>query len=132
MAAPAEGRTLMHALENVRVLDMGDFLAGPLGPQLLADLGAEVIKLERITGDPMRGVWAFFGCQRGKRSISVDLYSVEGQQICYKLAERHQRASNSTTFAESSWIALRQMPRASTKLIVTPSPTPNSSLNCSA
>ena len=78
----------MYALENVRVLDMGDFLAGPLGPQLLADLGAEVIKLERVTGDPMRGVWAFFGCQRGKRAIAVDLYSEEGQRICYKLAER--------------------------------------------
>ncbi|MEE9286099.1 MAG: CoA transferase [Dehalococcoidia bacterium] len=78
----------MHALENVRVLDMGDFLAGPLGPQLLADLGAEVIKLERATGDPMRGVWAFFGCQRGKRAIAVDLYSDEGRQVCYKLIER--------------------------------------------
>ncbi len=78
----------MHALENVKVLDMGDFLAGPLGPQLLADLGADVIKLERATGDPMRTNWAFFGCQRGKRAIAVDLYQPEGQEICYKLAGR--------------------------------------------
>ncbi len=74
------------ALEHVKVLDMGDFLAGPLGPQLLADLGADVIKLERTTGDPMRHAWAFYGCQRGKRAIAVDLYSPEGQQIAYKLA----------------------------------------------
>jgi len=74
------------ALEHVKVLDMGDFLAGPLGPQLLADLGANVIKLERTTGDPMRHAWAFYGCQRGKRAIAVDLYSPEGQQIAHTLA----------------------------------------------
>src|SRR5437870_1244419 len=78
----------MLALEGLKVLDMGDFLAGPLGPQLLADLGADVIKLERSTGDPMRNNWAFMGCQRGKRCIAVDLYQPEGQQICYRLAAK--------------------------------------------
>jgi crotonobetainyl-CoA:carnitine CoA-transferase CaiB-like acyl-CoA transferase len=84
--AALRGRRNRLALEHVKVLDMGDFLAGPLGPQLLADLGADVIKLERTTGDPMRHAWAFYGCQRGKRAIAVDLYSPEGQQIAYKLA----------------------------------------------
>ncbi len=61
-------------LEGVKVLDMGNFLAGPYGPMILADLGADVIKLESIRGDGMRGVaWAFAGCQRGKRSVSLDL-----------------------------------------------------------
>ena len=75
-----------HALEGVNVLDMGDFLAGPFGPMLLGDLGAEVIKLERTAGDPMHGVFAFLGCQRGKRAIAVDLYSDEGREIAHKLS----------------------------------------------
>src|SRR5690348_9992825 len=80
-----------YALEGVRVLDMGNYLAGPYGPQLLGDLGAEVIKLEGVTGDPMRGphehpIYAFMGCQRGKRCIAVDLARYEGKEICYRLA----------------------------------------------
>jgi crotonobetainyl-CoA:carnitine CoA-transferase CaiB-like acyl-CoA transferase len=63
-------------LEGVRVLDFGAFLAGPYGPMLLADLGAEVVKVESTAGDGMRPVeWAFAGCQRGKRSVALDLKS---------------------------------------------------------
>ena len=79
-------KSLQHALEGVNILDMGDFLAGPLGPQVMADLGASVIKLERCTGDPMHGIFAFLGCHRGKRAIGVDLYTDEGREIAYKLA----------------------------------------------
>jgi crotonobetainyl-CoA:carnitine CoA-transferase CaiB-like acyl-CoA transferase len=61
-------------LEGVRVLDLGNYLAGPYGPQVLADLGADVIKVESTSGDAMRGTeWAFAGCQRGKRSVALDL-----------------------------------------------------------
>jgi crotonobetainyl-CoA:carnitine CoA-transferase CaiB-like acyl-CoA transferase len=67
-------------LDGVKVLDLGNFLAGPFGPMLLADLGADVIKLESATGDPMRHVeWSFVGCQRGKRSIAIDLKSPEAR-----------------------------------------------------
>jgi crotonobetainyl-CoA:carnitine CoA-transferase CaiB-like acyl-CoA transferase len=67
-------------LEGVKVLDLGNFLAGPYGAMLLADLGADVIKLESSTGDQMRGVeWSFVGCQRGKRSIAIDLKSSEAR-----------------------------------------------------
>ena len=63
-------------LQGLKVLDFGNFLAGPLGAMLLADLGAEVIKVEATAGDPMRWVeWAFAGCQRGKRSVALDLKS---------------------------------------------------------
>ncbi len=84
-AREARGRTNGNAtqrwpLEGVKVLDLGNFLAGPFGAMLLADLGAEVIKLESATGDPMRGVeWSFVGCQRGKRSIALDLKSPEAR-----------------------------------------------------
>jgi crotonobetainyl-CoA:carnitine CoA-transferase CaiB-like acyl-CoA transferase len=61
-------------LEGLKVLDCGNYLAGPYGPMLLADLGAEVIKVEATAGDAMRHVaWAFVGCQRGKRSVALDL-----------------------------------------------------------
>ena len=75
-------------LEGVRVLDLGNFLAGPYAPQLLADLGAEVIKLESVTGDQMRGVeWAFCGCQRGKRSVALDLKSPASRPVLEALVE---------------------------------------------
>jgi crotonobetainyl-CoA:carnitine CoA-transferase CaiB-like acyl-CoA transferase len=67
-------RPMSRPLEDVRVLDLGNFLAGPLAPQLLADLGADVIKLEATGGDPLRHAdWAFNGCQRNKRAIALAL-----------------------------------------------------------
>jgi len=73
-------------LEGVKVLDLGAFLAGPLVPMLLGDLGADVIKLEPLAGDPMRpGEWAFNGCQRSKRSISVQLKDPRGREVMERL-----------------------------------------------
>ena len=61
-------------LNGLRVLDFGQHLAGPFGAMLLADLGAEVIKIESIEGDAMRPFeWAFIGCQRGKRALACNL-----------------------------------------------------------
>ncbi|MGX7679935.1 CoA transferase [Jatrophihabitans sp. DSM 45814] len=63
-------------LDGLKVLDLGNYLAGPYAPMLLADLGADVIKLESTAGDSMRPTgWAFAGCQRGKRSIALNLKS---------------------------------------------------------
>ena len=93
------------ALSHVRVLDLSRVLAGPWASQLLADLGAEVVKIERPgTGDETRG-WgppflttpegtetresAYFACtNRGKKSVTVDLARPEGQAIVRRLAER--------------------------------------------
>ncbi len=74
-------------LEGIRLIDFGQFLAGPFGPMLLADLGADVIKVEPTRGDGMRGsvVGSFMGCQRGKRDIAVDLKHPEGLAIALKL-----------------------------------------------
>ena len=71
-------------LQGVKVVDFGMFLAGPLGPMFLADLGAEVIKVEALTGDRMRKpqqMVLFVGCQRGKRSIAVDLQNPESKPV---------------------------------------------------
>jgi crotonobetainyl-CoA:carnitine CoA-transferase CaiB-like acyl-CoA transferase len=93
------------ALSHLRVLDLSRVLAGPWASQVLADLGAEVIKVERPgEGDESRG-WGppwlrdrdgaetaesayFASANRGKRSISVDLGRLEGREIVRRLAER--------------------------------------------
>ncbi|MFI5053797.1 MAG: CoA transferase, partial [Acidimicrobiia bacterium] len=75
-------------LEGVHVLDLGNFLAGPYGPQLLADLGADVVKLESTSGDQMRMTeWAFAGCQRGKRSVALDLKAPDARAALGRLVE---------------------------------------------
>jgi crotonobetainyl-CoA:carnitine CoA-transferase CaiB-like acyl-CoA transferase len=79
----------MNALEGVVVVDFGQYLAGPFGPMVLGDLGADVIKVEPIAGDGMRFVnQAFVGCQRGKRDIALDLKSERGHDIALELVER--------------------------------------------
>ena len=94
-----------EALSHLRVLDLSRVLAGPWASQVLADLGAEVIKVERpVAGDDTRrwgppwlrdgrgeetGESAYFlAANRGKRSITVDLARPEGQAIVGRLAAR--------------------------------------------
>jgi crotonobetainyl-CoA:carnitine CoA-transferase CaiB-like acyl-CoA transferase len=73
-AGPVSAAAVRAPLEGLRILDLGNFLAGPLGPMLLADLGADVVKLEAATGDKMRNVQRVFAsCQRGKRGVALDL-----------------------------------------------------------
>lgn len=80
---------MTRALEGITVLDFGQYLAGPFGPMILADLGAEVIKVEPITGDAMRfAAKPFVGCQRGKKCIAVDLKTEEGLEVAYRLVEQ--------------------------------------------
>lgn len=89
-------------LDGVRVLDLSRVLAGPSVTQMLADLGADVIKVERPgAGDESRTQGArpaarpganiedtsgFSAVNRGKRSIALDLASVQGQAIARRLA----------------------------------------------
>ena len=73
-------------LEGVVVVDFGQYLAGPFAPMILSDLGADVIKVEPVTGDGMRRVnQAFFGCSRGKRDISLNLKDPRGHEIAMQL-----------------------------------------------
>jgi crotonobetainyl-CoA:carnitine CoA-transferase CaiB-like acyl-CoA transferase len=73
---PSASEPVRSPLQGLKVLDFGNFLAGPLGPMLLADLGADVVKVEAATGDQMRPVQRVFAsCQRGKRGVALDLKS---------------------------------------------------------
>lgn len=82
-------------LEGIRVLELGNFISGPYGAMLLADMGAEVIKIENPKGgDPFRG-WDFGGDQpnfwaynRGKKSVTLNLQTPEGREIFYGLVKK--------------------------------------------
>jgi len=83
----ADSVVSMRPLEGVRVADFGAYLAGPLAAMLLADLGADVVKIEGPAGDIMRRVpGAFVGCQRGKRSLALDLKGNGANEITRRLA----------------------------------------------
>lgn len=86
---PRGGSQRGGPLAGIVVLDLGQALAGPFGPMVLADLGAEVIKVEPVTGDMMRfATKPFVGCQRGKKDIAVDLKTPEGREIIHGLVAR--------------------------------------------
>lgn len=74
------------ALSGMRVVDFGAFVAGPYSSVLLGDLGADVIKVEPVTGDPNRGIFrSYTSSNRGKRCIVVDLKAPEGLKIAQQL-----------------------------------------------
>jgi crotonobetainyl-CoA:carnitine CoA-transferase CaiB-like acyl-CoA transferase len=84
-------------LSGIRVVDLTRILAGPFCTQLLADLGAEVIKVEQPgRGDPVRGQgaikdglsWYFAQFNRNKKSITLDLYQDEGKRVLADLLRR--------------------------------------------
>ncbi len=73
---------------GLRVVDFGMYVAGPFAAQCLADLGADVIKVEPVSGDRARGrLNQFLGCQRGKRSLAVDLRSPGAGAVLDRLIE---------------------------------------------
>ena len=83
-------------LEGVRVIDLSLFLPGPLATQMMADHGAEVIKVESIQeGEPNREIGAkrdgvsvyFSNTHRGKKSFALNLKDPEGVEILMRLAE---------------------------------------------
>ncbi|MFO0969375.1 MAG: CaiB/BaiF CoA-transferase family protein [Gemmataceae bacterium] len=87
-----------YPLAGVRVLDASRVLAGPFCGQLLADLGAEVIKVERPgAGDETRS-WGppfhddlsayFLSCNRNKKGVSIDLAKAEGLDLFYRLVDK--------------------------------------------
>jgi crotonobetainyl-CoA:carnitine CoA-transferase CaiB-like acyl-CoA transferase len=90
-------------LSHIRVLDLSRIMAAPWATQILADLGADVVKVERPgagddtrswgppfladrDGEPTRDAGYFLSVNRGKRSVTVDLAKPEGQEIVRRLA----------------------------------------------
>lgn len=94
-AAAAPGTTPPQALAGVRVLELGSLIAGPYAASLLAQFGAEVIKIESPEGgDPLRqwrklhegtSLW-WYSQSRNKKSVTLDLRQPEGAELARQLA----------------------------------------------
>ncbi|TMA63783.1 MAG: hypothetical protein E6J73_08605 [Deltaproteobacteria bacterium] len=84
------------ALDGIKILDITNYIAGPFATMLLADLGAEVYKIETPgAGDPFR-TWdkepkdyspSFCGMNRNKKSVTLDIKQTEGKEIFLRLAQ---------------------------------------------
>jgi crotonobetainyl-CoA:carnitine CoA-transferase CaiB-like acyl-CoA transferase len=88
--APGAGApTRRPPLEDVTILEIAHFVAGPAASTMLAELGARVVKIEPIGGDPFRrtGLQAA-KFMHGKESVAVDLKTAEGVAIVHELARR--------------------------------------------
>jgi formyl-CoA transferase len=88
---------LSAPLQGIRVLDLSTMLAGPWGAMMLADLGAEVIKIEPPAGDPTRTFEPHFqqgdslyylALNRNKKSVVIDLKEPEGLKVFYDLVRK--------------------------------------------
>src|SRR5881396_3659000 len=73
-------------LDGVRVVDLTSYIAGSFAATMLADLGADVVKVESLEGDSFRELPGFHAWNRGKRSIAVNLKSPEGRGVVERLA----------------------------------------------
>jgi crotonobetainyl-CoA:carnitine CoA-transferase CaiB-like acyl-CoA transferase len=82
-----------RALGDVTMLELGTFFAAPFGGTVLREVGARVIKVEPMEGEPMRALLPFpevgaAKCMQGKESICVDLSTPEGREIVHALAKK--------------------------------------------
>jgi len=86
-------------MEGVKVVEMAVWVAGPAASGVLCDWGADVIKIEPVEGDPMRGILSLLGGavpinpifeldNRGKRSVCLDLRSGAGRELALQLIEQ--------------------------------------------
>ena len=88
----------MRPLEGISVLDFTHFLSGPYCTMLLADLGADVVKLERPEGGDVYRTYgpkfirgsstSFLAINRNKRSIAVDLKRADGRKVARALGQK--------------------------------------------
>ena len=84
VSSPRPGPT--GALKGAHVVEFGRYIPGPLLGMLLADQGADVVKVEPPGGDPARSHPAFATWNRGKRSVALDLKTRDGLQRALELA----------------------------------------------
>jgi crotonobetainyl-CoA:carnitine CoA-transferase CaiB-like acyl-CoA transferase len=78
-ARQAKPKTGRRPLDGVRAVDFGAFVAGPFATCVLAELGADIIKVETPAGDPNRGIFRSWApTSHGKRAVSIDMKNPEG------------------------------------------------------
>lgn len=89
LAISSNGTQPKKPLEGLTIVDFASWIATPLGPSILADLGLRVIKVEPLGGEP----WREFGLMglrthQSKESVAVDLKTEEGRAIVHRLIQR--------------------------------------------
>ncbi len=104
------------ALNGIRVLDLSTSVAGPYGCQILADFGAEVVKIEKPNGGDDSRAWGppflddqslwYLSVNRNKSSVVIDMTKVKGQELLHRLAK------------EADIVVTNFLPRLQTKLQV--------------
>ncbi len=92
-SSPGDQPLPRQPLEGITILEFGLYYAAPFGTAILADLGARVIKIEPMTGEPMRHIMPFpdagaVKSLQGKESVVVDLTRPEGREIVDKIAAK--------------------------------------------
>src|SRR6266516_4325917 len=95
-----DGGTAPAPLHGIRVIELAHWMAGPAAGGVLADWGAEVIKIKPPGGDPMRKLFSTFGlnpdapngaflaANRGKRSIEIEVKTEAGREVLDRLLQR--------------------------------------------
>lgn len=107
--APTPGTAPAEVLEGVRVLDLGMFLAGPMGPSMMGDMGANVIKVEALTGDRIRFMHRYYqAAARSKRSLALDLTRPEAQPILKRLLEWAELVHHNMRFSGAAKLGLSE------------------------
>jgi formyl-CoA transferase len=118
-------------IEGITVVEFGNFVAGPTAGQLLADLGANVIKIEPPMGEPWRHSSAdtpknepgesrlFIALNRGKKSVCIDLKSEEGQKICHDIISKADAviSNNRTSTSEKLKYDWNSLSKVNPKLV---------------
>lgn len=110
MSDPVSGGTApAEVLEGVRVLDLGMFLAGPMGPSMMGDMGANVIKVEALTGDRIRFMHRYYqAAARSKRSLALDLTRPEAQPILERLVQWAEVVHHNMRFKGAAKLGLSE------------------------
>lgn len=107
--APAPGTAPAEVLTGVRVLDLGMFLAGPMGPSMMGDMGADVIKVEALTGDRIRFMHRYYqAAARSKRSLALDLTRPEAQPILERLLKWAELVHHNMRFKGAAKLGLSE------------------------
>ena len=114
---------MFQLLKGLKIIDLTTIVLGPYATQLLADLGAEVIKIESLDGDVFRAVRpgrrddlgvAFMNFNRNKRSLTLDLKQPRGQEILHALVSDsdalvHNMRARSATKLGASYDTLKEV-----------------------
>lgn len=107
--APEKAHPPSEVLEGVRVLDLGMFLAGPMGPSMMGDMGADVVKVEALTGDRIRFMHRYYqAAARSKRSLAIDLTRPEARPILERLIQWAEIVHHNMRFKGAAKLGLSE------------------------